>query len=133
MAIAELENLIADHGELAGDGVEGELMRGAGGTAGCVRGGGPWGVAALGRAAGCLLPASVLFVQTAAWGTYEEREERRKKKEENEGKEKKEKEEKNVEIFPNLKILGRKIKDNLSSWSKNYYFLKKGICLIINK
>jgi hypothetical protein len=42
-----------------------EGRRGAGGAAGYVGGGVPWGVAALERAADRLLIASVLFVQTA--------------------------------------------------------------------
>jgi hypothetical protein len=46
--------------------VEGEERRGAGGMAGCVGGGAPWGVAALGRAADRILPTSVLFVQNVA-------------------------------------------------------------------
>jgi hypothetical protein len=37
-----------------------------GGMAGCVGGGAPWGVAALGRAADRILPTSVLFVQNVA-------------------------------------------------------------------
>jgi hypothetical protein len=44
----------------------GRRGEGQGGMAGCVGGGAPWGVAALGRAADRILPTSVLFVQNVA-------------------------------------------------------------------
>jgi hypothetical protein len=68
--------------------------RGAGGVTGCVGGGGAMGVAALGRAAGHLLPAGLLC-SCKLLREEERREERRKK-----GRKRKEK----IWIFLNLKI-----------------------------
>jgi hypothetical protein len=90
----------------------------------------PRGVAALGRAAGRLLLASVLFVQTVAWGRKEERD----KREENEGKEKKKRKKKMGKKFQTWKFSGRKINDNLWSWSKNYFCkIKEYVSFQLNK
>jgi hypothetical protein len=91
---------MAGHGELVGEGREGEGKgRGAGGAGAVLEVGAPWGVAALGRAAGRLLPAGLLY-SCKLLREEERRKERRKRK----GRKRKGKKEKNMENFPNLKI-----------------------------
>jgi hypothetical protein len=110
-AIAGLESLIAGHGESAGEGVEGEERRGAGGATGCVGGGGAMGSSCIGEGTRPFTPCfgSVCpncCVRKKTTGRKEKRREGKEKK----GR-KKEKE-KYGKTFQTWKFL-EKIKDNL--------------------
>jgi hypothetical protein len=103
-AIAGLESLIASHGELAGEVVEGEQRRGAGDAAGYVGCRGAMGSSYIGEGSRPLTPCFCsVHANCCMRKKGGKREERRKWR-----KRKKRKERKNVEIFPNLKNFGEK-------------------------
>jgi hypothetical protein len=115
-AITGLESLIAGHGELAGEGVEGEERRGAGGHGWLCWRWGAMGSSCIGEGS---RPYTPYFGSVRAKCCVRKKvgktEERRKKKMKEK---KKQKEEKMWKFFQTWKFSGRKIKDNLWSWSK---------------